>query len=97
MVFDITQIKKIRKQMGMTQHAFAREIGISQSMIAKLEAGRLDPTYSKVKQIEEGLLRMMKKDEKSAREIMTKKIIEIVQKNLNKSFCKPGFLCGLRA
>lgn len=77
MVFDITQIKKIRKQMGMTQHAFAREIGISQSMIAKLEAGRLDPTYSKVKQIEEGLLRMMKKDEKSAREIMTKKIISV--------------------
>ncbi len=77
MVFDISQLRKIRKHLDLTQHAFAKETGISQSMVAKIEAGRLDPTYSKVKQIEEAILRLMKKEEKQAKEIMTKEIISV--------------------
>lgn len=74
MVFDITQLKKIRKQLGLTQHGFAKEAGMSQSMIAKIEAGRLDPTYSYVKKIELALKSVIKHEEKKAKEIMHSKI-----------------------
>ena len=77
MVFDITQLRKIRKQLDMTQHAFAEEIGISQSMVAKIESGRLDPTYSYVKKIEEALNRVAKHEEKEAKDIMQKNIFSI--------------------
>jgi predicted transcriptional regulator len=77
MVFDITQLKKIRKQIGLTQFQFAKESGISQSMIAKIEAGKLDPTYSKVKKIEKAIDSLTKKHEKTAKEIMNKSMITI--------------------
>src|SRR5204863_520649 len=75
MVFDITQLKKIRKQLNLTQHQFARHAGISQSMIAKIESNKLDPTYSKVQQIERALNLLAQQVEKQAREIMVTKVI----------------------
>ena len=77
MVFDITQLKKIRKQLGITQHQFAQKARISQSMIAKIESGRLDPAYSKVKQIEQALELLTKSHEKEAKDLMNKKIISV--------------------
>ncbi len=77
MVFDITQLRKIRKQLGLTQHQFAKTAGISQSLIAKIESGKLDPTYSKVKKIEQALEILTKHHEKEAREIMNKNIISV--------------------
>src|SRR3989344_928367 len=77
MVFDISHIKNIRRQIGLTQHQFAREIGVSQSMVAKLEAGKLDPAYSKVKQIAKAISVMMQDKEIKAKEIMTQKIISV--------------------
>src|SRR3989344_120689 len=77
MVFDISHIKNIRRQIGLTQHQFAREIGVSQSMVAKLEAGKLDPAYSKVKQIAKAIYVMMQDKEIKAKEIMTQKIISV--------------------
>ena len=71
MVFDITQLRKIRKQLDMTQHKFAMEIGVSQSMIAKIEAGKLDPTYSYVKKIEDRIMHLTKRGEKEAKDIKT--------------------------
>src|SRR3989304_2247180 len=80
MTLDITQIKKIRKHLDLTQSQFAQKIGISQSMIAKIEAGRLDPTYSYVKKIESVINSLTKHEEKEARDIMIKKI-KLMNKN----------------
>ena|SRR3989344_2069382 len=77
MVFDITQLKKIRKQLDLTQFQFANKAGISQSMVAKIEAGRLDPTYSYVKKIEQTLGLLTKHHEKEAKDIMNKLIISV--------------------
>lgn len=77
MVFDITQLKKIRKQLNLTQHQFAIKAGISQSMIAKIERNKLDPTYSKIKKIENTLELLTKHHEKQAKDIMTKNIISV--------------------
>ena len=75
MVFDISQLKKIRKQLNITQHQFAQQAGISQSMVAKIEAGRLDPTYSSVKKIEQALTSLTKPRELTARDLMHNKVI----------------------
>ena len=75
MVFDITQLRKIRKQLDMTQHKMASELGISQSMVAKIESGRLDPTYSYVKKIEDKIMHLTHREEKEAKDIMHSKII----------------------
>lgn len=77
MVFDIMQLKKIRKHLGLTQHQFAARAGISQSMVAKIESGKLDPTYSYVKKIENVLSSLQQQNELTAKDIMTKKIISV--------------------
>ena len=79
MIFDISHLKKIRNQLNMTQQQFALKAGISQSMIAKIEAGKLDPTYSYVKKIELALNTLSKKDELKAIDILTKKIISVTK------------------
>jgi predicted transcriptional regulator len=75
MPYEISSIKRIRKQLGLTQTEFARSAGVSQSLIAKIEAGKIDPTYSRVKQIFEALDRLSKKKEISAKEVMHKGIL----------------------
>src|SRR3989344_4848439 len=74
MVFDITQLKRIRKQLELTQQQFAQLAGISQSMVAKIESGRLDPTYSYVKKIEETIALLTKHEEKEAKDVICEKI-----------------------
>ncbi len=74
-MIEIQNIKKMRMVLGLTQHQFAKNAGVSQSLIAKIESGRVDPTYSKVKQIEEALQLLSSKKEPTLDEIMTKKII----------------------
>lgn len=75
MVFDLTKLKEIRTKLGATQKQFAQIAGVSQSLIAKIEAGRLDPSYSNVVKIEQAIDLLRKKKEKEACEIMTKKTI----------------------
>ncbi|MBS3149319.1 helix-turn-helix domain-containing protein [Candidatus Woesearchaeota archaeon] len=79
MIFDLSHLKKIRNQLNMTQQQFALKAGISQSMVAKIEAGKLDPTYSYVKKIELALNTLSKKDELKAIDILTKKIISVTK------------------
>ncbi|MBW2964613.1 CBS domain-containing protein [Candidatus Woesearchaeota archaeon] len=77
MQYDITKLKHMRKQLGLTQTEFARAASVSQSLVAKIEAGKIDPTYSKVQQIFEALDRLSKKKELSAREVMQKGMITV--------------------
>jgi predicted transcriptional regulator len=59
-----------RRKQGMTQHALARAAGVSQSLVAKIEAGSVDAAYSKIKAIVGALERAQLSGEKTAREIM---------------------------
>ena len=79
MVFDLQHLKNIRKHLNLTQNQFAKEIGINQSMIAKIEAGKLDPTYSYVKKIENAVNSLTHQHGKEAKDIMVTKIVSIGQ------------------
>ncbi|MBI4147905.1 CBS domain-containing protein [Candidatus Woesearchaeota archaeon] len=76
-MFDISRLKDIRKRLNLTQYAFAKQAGVSQSLIAKIESGRIDPSYSNVKRIEDAVSLLSSQKEPSAKEIMTKRVINV--------------------
>ena len=63
-------IRDTRRKLGITQHQLARAAGVSQSLVAKIESGRVDAAYSKVRAILEALERSQLASEKTAKEIM---------------------------
>src|SRR3989338_4182252 len=77
MPYEIEEIKKIRKSLDLTQTELAKRAGVSQSIIAKIESRRIDPTFSRAKMIFEALSYFEKKHEIKAEEIMNKKIVSI--------------------
>jgi len=77
MTIELEEIKKIRKKLGMTQTDLAKRAGVSQSLIAKIESGRIDPTYTKTKKIFSALSDLEKKEEIKAEQLMTAKIISV--------------------
>lgn len=77
MTYELEEVKKIRKKLGMTQTELANRAGVSQSLIAKIESGRIDPTYTKTKKIFAALSELEKKEEIKAEQIMAGRIISI--------------------
>ena len=66
-----------RRKLGLTQNQLADLAGVSQSYIAKLEAGKIEPSYLKVKSIFEALDNIERRKEVSAAEIMTADVISV--------------------
>lgn len=77
MTYELEEIKKIRKKLGLTQTELANRSGVSQSLIAKIESGRIDPTYSKTQKIFAALSDLERKEEIKAEQIMTAKLISV--------------------
>ena len=65
----------------MTQTELANRAGVSQSLIAKIESGRIDPTYTKTKKIFAALSDLEKKEEIKAEQLMTNRIVSISPTN----------------
>lgn len=55
----------------------ANRAGVSQSLIAKIESGRIDPTYTKTQKIFAALSDLEKKEEVKAEQLMTTKIVSV--------------------
>lgn len=77
MPYEINEIKTIRKKFGLTQSELARKSGVSQSLIAKIEAGKIDPTYSKVKNIFNFFDSLREKHELKAKDVMKHSLISV--------------------
>lgn len=70
-------IARVRKQLGLTQAQLAKLSGVSQSLIAKIESGKLDPSFSKLKALSDTLERLRRKNQRKAKDIMTTSIIKV--------------------
>jgi predicted transcriptional regulator len=77
MDYEIADLKRMRKQIGLTQSELAKKAGISQSMIAKMESGLLDPSYSKIKRLFSTLDSLRQVNTKKARDVMEKRLVTI--------------------
>ena len=77
MAYKLEEIKEIRKKLGITQFDLAKRAAVSQSLIAKIEAGRIDPTFTKAQKIFDALNDLGKKSELKAEEIMSTKIVYV--------------------
>ena len=75
MEYDIVDLKKLRKQLGITQSELAQKAQVSQSMIAKIEAGLIDPSYSKTKKLFSTLDSLRSGNEKKAKDVMERRLV----------------------
>lgn len=66
-----------RRRLGATQSAFAKSVGISQSMLTKIERGKVMPSYGMAIKIFEKLQELEKGETKTAAEVMRKKVFEL--------------------
>lgn len=71
----VRQIRRSRIQYDLTQAELAKAAGTSQSLIAKLERGRLNPSYEVVRKILETLDRMASDQDPTAGDLMNKQPI----------------------
>ena len=77
MLPDISLIKKKRHVLGIKQKELANASNVSQSLIAKLESGKIEVSYSLANRIFSALESYEHKNEKTCKEAMTKHIIQI--------------------
>ncbi|MBM3199733.1 CBS domain-containing protein [Candidatus Woesearchaeota archaeon] len=78
---SLESIKSTRIKLGLTQAELAQLAGVSQSLIAKIESKRVDPTFSNTQKIFETLRRMEQKNNLKAKDVMNPKIISVNAKD----------------
>jgi len=71
------QLKRIRIQLGITQSELAKSSDVSQSLIAKVESGRVDPSFRTMKAITEALRSHIKSEGKKVSEVMSSPVLSI--------------------
>ena len=73
----LEDIAKKRRQLGLKQADLAKLAGVSQSLVAKLEAGKIDSSYTKVKTIFDVLERLEAKTKVQERKVVPNQVISI--------------------
>ncbi len=76
----LEDIAKRRRQLGLKQSELAKQAGVSQSLIAKLEAGTIDSSYTKVKTIFDVLEKLEFKTKAQTEKILHNEVISIQRK-----------------
>ena len=74
MLESLDRIKRIRKKHGLNQKELAEKADVSQSLIAKIESNKIEPSFSNAKKIFQALEELREKEELKANKLMTKKI-----------------------
>ena len=77
---QLEEIAQKRRLLGLKQSELAKLAGVSQSLIAKLESGKIDSSYTKVKNIFETLEKIEVQTKIQAGKVLHKEVVGI-QKN----------------
>ncbi len=78
---DLSTIRIRRKQLGITQKQLAKKAGVSQSLIAKIERGKIDPRYSFVVAIFNALNELETQQMISVKKKMRRGVITVAPKD----------------
>jgi predicted transcriptional regulator len=73
----LEEIPKRRRLLGLSQTELARFAGVSQSMIAKIESGKIEPSYPKTKTIFDTLEKMERDKELRARDLLQPRVVGV--------------------
>ena len=82
MLPSLEEVAKKRRILDFTQKQLANLAGVSQSLIAKLESQKIDPSYTKAKAIFEALERLATKTEVHADEVLHNEVVGIQKSEL---------------
>ncbi len=80
MLPSLEEISRKRRLLGLTQKELARLSGVSKSLVAKLESGKIDSSYTKVKAIFDALRKLEIKREFHVSEVLHKEVIGVQKK-----------------
>ena len=75
MRLSLLDIKHLRNKFNLNQKDLAQQAGVSQSLIAKIEAGKLDPSFTKAQQIFTALEQLRNTNETKAKDVMNHKVV----------------------
>ncbi len=75
MLPETSKIRELRKSRGITQQELAEKSGVSQSFIARVERGEIDPSYSKMMKIISALRN--EKHTPKAKNLMIRNVVTI--------------------
>ena len=82
MLPGLEEIPKRRRSLNLTQKDLALLAGVSQSMIAKIEALKISPSYERTKKIFDALEELERKAETKAKEIASRKVVGVRRQDL---------------
>jgi predicted transcriptional regulator len=82
MLPSLEEVAKKRRILDLTQKQLADLAGVSQSLIAKLESKKIDPSYTKVKAIFDVLERLETKTEVHVGEVLHNEVVAIQKDEL---------------
>ena len=71
---DLSQLKHLRVALHLSQQDLAKRAGVSQSLIAKIEAGRMDPSLSNAQKIAKALAEESPKETR-VKQVMSKSVV----------------------
>ncbi|MBN2127476.1 MAG: CBS domain-containing protein [Candidatus Diapherotrites archaeon] len=74
MLPELNEIKNKRKELGLTQTELSEKTGVPQSLIAKIEAGKISPSYEKAKKLFDFLFFRKEEKEITAKDLMSRKL-----------------------
>lgn len=77
MLPNLDEVGRRRRRLAMSQKELAKLSGVSQSMIAKIESGRISPSYPKTKAIFDSLENLERKNQLKAKDVSHGKVVGV--------------------
>ncbi len=74
---ELQEVKALRRRLGLTQQQLANAARVSQSLVAKVEAGLVEPSFSAGKRILEALRSFTREQEPTAKELMQRHVVTV--------------------